>query len=136
MFGQFVDHDLDLEQVGSTAINIPLPGGGFIPLNSAGPPPATNTVAGFLDLSQVYGSDDATAASLRKKDGTLQSSAGNALPIVNGSFVAGDVRVMENPELTAVQTLFLREHNFWVGQLHSEHPDWSGDQLYQTPAPL
>ena len=57
---------------------------------------AVNTVAGYLDLSQVYGSTAATAASLRNADGTLKTSAGNALPIVNGAFVSGDVRVMEN----------------------------------------
>jgi peroxidase len=30
-----------------------------------------NTTAGYLDLSQLYGSDTGTAASLRKADGTL-----------------------------------------------------------------
>jgi peroxidase len=38
---------------------------------------------------------------------------------------------MENPELTAVTTLFMREHNFWVGVLKAQHPDWTGDQLYK-----
>lgn len=40
-----------------------------------------NTVAGYLDLSQLYGSATAIAASLRNADGTLQSSDhGQALP--------------------------------------------------------
>jgi hypothetical protein len=90
----------------------------------------TNTIAGYLDLSQVYGSDAANAASLRNADGTMKTSAGNALQIVGGVFVAGDVRVMENPELVAITTMFVREHNFWVGQLHAQHPAWTGDQLY------
>ena len=72
-----------------------------------------NTTAGYLDLSQLYGSDPATAASLRKADGTLATSDhGLALPAVNGQFVTGDPRVMENPELTALTILFMREHNF------------------------
>ena len=37
---------------------------------------------------------------------------------------------MENPELTALTTLFMREHNFWVATLKNQHPNWSGDQLY------
>jgi hypothetical protein len=84
--------------------------------------PSTNTIinttAGYLDLSQLYGSDAATAASLREADGTLKTSPdGTDLPIVNGVFVTGDPRVMENPELTATTILFMREHNFWVGIL-------------------
>jgi peroxidase len=76
-----------------------------------------NTTAGFLDLSQLYGSDAATAASLRNPDGTLATSYnGTALPIVNGSFVSGDPRVTENPELTALTILFMR------AQLLGRHP--------------
>lgn len=141
VFGQFVDHDLSSQQIGTTPINIPIPpgdpnfpAGSSIALNRAVIDPtngtAINTVAGYLDLSQIYGSDAATAASLRNADGTLKTSAGNALPIVNGAFVSGDVRVAENPELTAISTLFVREHNYWVGQLTAQNPTWTPDQLY------
>ena len=144
VFGQFVDHDIDLEATPLTndAINIHVPPGdlifptgGTIAMNRSTRSPVTNTIintsAGYLDLSQLYGSDAGTAASLRKSDGTLKTSYnGMALPIVNGVFVTGDPRVMENPELTATTILFMREHNFWVGTLKTQHPDWSGDQLY------
>jgi peroxidase len=140
-FGQFVDHDLDLESVGTTDISIPVPDGDpddpngtTIPLTRAITDPKTgtaiNTVAGYLDLSQVYGSDPAQAASLRNANGTLKTSADNALPIVNGSFVSGDVRATENPELTVITTLFAREHNYWVGILATQNPTWTGGQLY------
>ena len=90
-----------------------------------------NTAAGYLDLSQLYGSTTATANHLRNADGTLTSANnGQTLPIENGSFVTGDPRVMENPELIAVTTLFMREHNYWVGQLKAQNPSWTGDQLY------
>jgi hypothetical protein len=90
-----------------------------------------NTVAGYLDLSQLYGSTVPIAAGLRKADGTLKTSdGGQALPIVNDQFVTGDPRVMENPELTAVTTLVMREHNFWVRLLKAQNPNWTGDQLY------
>ncbi len=55
---------------------------------------------------------------------------GDYLPIVNGQYVGGDVRAAENPDLTSLDVLFVREHNYWVGQLHAEDPSLSGDQLY------
>jgi peroxidase len=144
VFGQFVDHDLDLEETPETsaAINIIVPPGD--PVFAAGTTiamtrdtrsPVTNTiintVAGYLDLSQLYGSTSDVAAGLVNTDGTLMTSDnGQALPVVNGSFVTGDPRVMENPELTALTTLFMREHNFWVSTLKTEHPAWTGSQLY------
>jgi peroxidase len=153
-WGQFVDHDLDLEASGTNTadISIPvpagdtLPAGTVIPLTRVAIDPATgvpghpataiNTVTGWLDGSQVYGSDAATAASLRTPDGHMKVSAGDNLPIVmtaqGPAFVAGDSRAQENPDLTALQTLFVREHNYQVDQLHKEHPNWSGDQLYET----
>jgi peroxidase len=142
-FGQFIDHDLDLENTPANGapINITIPAndptltpGSQILLTRAQVDPTTgtsvNTVAGDLDLSQIYGSDPTTAASLRNPDGTLKTSAGDNLPIVNGAFVSGDVRVDENPELTAISKLFVNEHNYWVGVLKDQHPDWTGDQLY------
>lgn len=140
-FGQFVDHDLDLEAVDSTDISIPVPAGdpnfadgSSIALDRAITDPTTgtitNTTAGYLDLSQVYGSDPTTAASLRNSDGTMKTSTGDALSLADGGFVSGDPRVMENPELTAITTMFVREHNYWVGQLTTQNPTWSGDQLY------
>jgi len=140
--GQFVDHDLDLATTAGGAnisVAVPagdpdLPDGTIIPMARAAADPTTNTivntVAGYLDLSQVYGSDTATATSLRNADGTLKTSAGNALPIVNGQFVSGDVRVMENPELVAMTTLFMREHNRLVAQLSAQDKKLTGDQLY------
>lgn len=144
VFGQFVDHDLSLESTPSTsaAINIVVPPndpvftpGTSIAMTRDVRSPVTNTiintVAGYLDLSQLYGSDAATAASLRNADGTLKSSDnGLALQVVDDSFITGDARVMENPELSAVTILFMREHNTWVATLKEEHPTWTGDQLY------
>src|SRR6267378_7601763 len=154
-WGQFIDHDLDLEQQGTTTdISITVPAddeflapGSSIPMTRVAIDPATgvaghpataiNTITGWLDGSQIYGSDAATAASLRTADGHMKMSAGHNLPVVNTdqgkeAFAAGDVRAQENPDLTALQTLFVREHNYQVDQLHKEHPHWSGDKLYET----
>jgi hypothetical protein len=148
-WGQFIDHDLDLSRSdGVTHINIPilpgdpnLPDGGMIKMTRAVIDPATgtdashpatavNAITGWLDGSMVYGSDQATGDSLRLSDGHMKTSDGNNLPIVNGMFAAGDVRAAENPALTSLQTLFVREHNHQVDILASKHPDWTGDHLY------
>jgi peroxidase len=151
-WGQFIDHDLDLQKSDTTKdISIPIPAGdpllsGSIPLTRAAIDPATgvpgkpataiNTVTGWFDGSQIYGSDAATAASLRTADGHLKMSEGDNLPIVDSprgpAFAAGDVRAQENPDLTALQVLFVREHNHQVDRLQEEHPHWSGDRLYDT----
>jgi hypothetical protein len=148
-WGQFIDHDLTRTRTdGVNAINIVVPNGdpvfpdgSIIPMTRAVRDPASgtgpdnpivplNSSTAWLDASMVYGSDAATAASLRLPDGHLKTSAGDNLPIVNGMFLAGDPRAAENPALTSLHTLFLREHNYWVDRLHAEHPDWSGDKLY------
>jgi len=145
-WGQFIDHDINLTlSDGVNHIDIAVPSGDAVlsgsismtrsvidPLTGvAGKAAATtNNVSGWLDGSMVYGSNATTAASLRDANGYLLTSAGNNLPIVNGAFVAGDIRVSENPDLTALQTLFLREHNRQVDKLKLAHPDWTGNQLY------
>ena len=154
-WGQFIDHDLDLQKSATTtdiSITVPaddefLPAGSTIPLTRVAIDPATgvaghpataiNTVTGWMDGSQIYGSGAATAANLRTADGHMKMSAGQNLPIVETDqgkelFAAGDARAQENPDLTALQVLFVREHNYQVDRLHEEHPNWSGDRLYET----
>jgi peroxidase len=144
-FGQFIDHDLDRnpsqtasatnqlsitvpadDKVFAPGSSITITRGKVDPANGL----AVNAVTSYLDLSQVYGSDAATAASLRNADGTLKTSAGGNLPIVNGQFAGGDIRAAENPDLTSVDVLFVREHNYWVAKLHAQQPSLTGDQLY------
>jgi peroxidase len=149
VMGQFVDHDLDLESNSPNGhgidINVPAQDPVFRPntkinMTRDDRSPATdtiiNTAAGYLDLSQVYGSTATVAANLRNSDGTLKTAdstqpiTNQTLQIINGNFVTGDPRVMENPELVAVTTLFMREHNYWVKTLKAQNSSWNGDQLY------
>ncbi len=142
-WGQFVDHDLDLMPSDGTAhVDIIVPEddpvfepGTVIPMGRARTDPETgepvNAVTGWLDGSMVYGSDADTAESLREPDGHLRTSAGDNLPIEDGRFLAGDVRAAENPSLTALHTLFVREHNFQVDRLREENPKLTGDELYE-----
>lgn len=145
VFGQFVDHDLGLESSSPTGPRIDItvpPGDPFFPdgsvikltrdIKSALTHTVINTTAGYLDLSQLYGSSAAVTANLRAADGTLKTSHdGEALQIISGKFVAGDPRVGENPEIAMVTILFMREHNYWVAALKRQHPAWSADQYYE-----
>lgn len=45
--------------------------------------------------------------------------------------LAGDSRANEHLGMIALHTLFLREHNRLVAELHQLNPHWSPDTLYQ-----
>jgi peroxidase len=129
--------------------------------DTSNPRQQVNANTSFLDLSQVYGSSQVVADALRTfNGGLLKTSPGNLLPYNNltyftqdqlnalnmandahqvpdtALFAAGDVRANENIELTAVQTLFVRNHNRLAGQLHNLNPTWTDEQLYQEARKL
>ena len=157
-WGQFLDHDLDLSASdGVTHIDIPIPAGDpHFPAGTsisahprdrrsrhgrtapAHPATAVNSITGWIDASMVYGSDAAAAASLRTADGHLLTSAGRQPADRRRRHVCRRrrARVNENPSLTALQTLFVREHNFQVDRLHRQHPNWTGEQLYQQASAI
>ncbi|NES78053.1 MULTISPECIES: peroxidase family protein [Okeania] len=139
-WGQFIDHDIDLTEADSSGDSFPIQvptgdpdfdpfgtGTQTIPLTRSIFDPATGTtnpreqineITAFLDGSMVYGSDEATALSLRADDGTgkLATSIGPDGEILlptdsDGNFLAGDIRVNEQLGLISVHTLFVREHN-------------------------
>jgi peroxidase len=102
-----------------------------------------NFITAYLDASMVYGSDAIRAAALRTNDGTgrLKTSAGQLLPFNTDGlpnaggpdpnfFVAGDVRANEQVGLTAMHTLFVREHNRLIEIIHRRHPGLGGDEIY------
>jgi hypothetical protein len=112
-----------------------------------------NVNTSYIDASMVYGSDPVRADALRTHvGGRLKTSPGNLLPLNNATYfgdqaplpnsnsgpfpddqlyVAGDVRANENIGLTAVQTLFVREHNTWANFLAFVHPNWDDETIYQ-----
>ena len=102
-----------------------------------------NAITAFIDGSQVYGSEEERAHALRTLDGTgrLKTSAGDWLPFNvdglpnaphNGAslFVAGDIRANEQVLLTAMHTIFVREHNHWAEVIQGLRPT-SGEETYQ-----
>jgi peroxidase len=163
IWGQFIDHDIDLTQppdAGGETFDVPVPAGDpyfdpnntgtqvigftrsrFDPATGTGPGnprQQPNQITAWIDGSMVYGSDAATAASLRTfVGGKLRTSAGNLPPVdASGNFVAGDVRVNENVELTSIQTLFLREHNRLADQIGTANPALADEQIYQRARAL
>ena len=106
-----------------------------------------NSITAFIDGSQVYGVDTERAAALREfTGGLMKTSNGNLMPLnttgfANANdahrvtdaelFLAGDVRANENPELIALQTLFVREHNRVAAEAARRHSDWTDEELYQ-----
>ncbi len=167
-WGQFLDHDLDLTDGVDPAepANIAIPSGDAwfdpegtgtveLPFNRSVYDPETGTapvnprqqlneITGWIDASNVYGSDIERATALRTSDGTgkMRTSAGNLLPFnVSGLsnaggpgaelFVAGDVRANEQLGLTAMHTLFVREHNRLAEEIAEREPGLSGDDVYQ-----
>jgi peroxidase len=112
-----------------------------------------NTVSAFIDGSMVYGSDEKTAQALRTgTGGQLKTGPNGTLPLNNAAnfptgvlpmdndahtvpsdqlFAAGDIRANENVELTALHTLFVREHNAVAARIAAADPSSSDEQVYQ-----
>lgn len=157
-WGQFIDHDIDLTPTIEPAepFDVVIPTGdpdfipgGTMPLDrSLYAEPAfpvrqqLNLISAYIDASNVYGSSPERASELRDDNGRLKTSIGDLLPFNHAGlenaggttpdlFLAGDVRANEVVSLTAMHTLFVREHNYWANRFHSEKPHLSNEQLYQ-----
>ncbi|KAM6976380.1 eosinophil peroxidase [Tautogolabrus adspersus] len=142
----------------------PVCGTGFSAYNFGGEPGKRNQInalTAFLDLGQVYGSEQNLAMNLRNlssSDGLLRvntefrDNGRELLPfhtlqanmcatrgrVTNNTnarevpcFLAGDVRVDENIALTSIHTMFMREHNRLARQLKRLNPGWDSETLYQ-----
>ena len=105
-----------------------------------------NEITAFIDASNVYGSDVRRSRALRTNDGTgrLKTSAdGRFLPynldgLENDGgnqrrdlFLAGDVRANEQVGLTALHTLFVREHNRLATLIAAANPDLTGQEIFE-----
>ncbi|MFM8424227.1 MAG: peroxidase family protein, partial [Chloroflexota bacterium] len=106
-----------------------------------------NAITAFIDGSQIYGVDSERAAALREfVGGRMKVSENDFMPLNTEGFenandahrvddaqlfLAGDVRANENPELSSLHILFIREHNRIADEVAQRHPDWTDEELYQ-----
>ena len=107
-----------------------------------------NEITSWIDGSMVYGSSDERADALRDGPDSpfLATSDENLLPFNSGNlpnasgpvrdpailFLAGDVRVNEQIGLTAMHTLFVREHNRVARQLQLKFPHIKVEEIFQS----
>ena len=160
-WGQFLDHDIDLTDshpdngIADIPLNDPhdLLGPDPIPFSrsdydlstgTAGSPrQQLNLITAFIDASNVYGSDLIRAMALRTfRRGRMRTSQGNLLPFndvglpnAGGTqsdlFLAGDVRANEQVGLTALHTLFVREHNRLARRIAKRYRAATDEEIYQ-----
>lgn len=112
---------------------------------SLGPREQVNQITAFIDGSNVYGSEVSTSRRLRLgRRGRLRVTRfdnEDLLPLApeecadhskrHYCFAAGDLRCNEQPELTVMHTLWLREHNRLAAQLSLLNSHWGDERLYQ-----
>ncbi|XP_012238866.1 peroxidase isoform X2 [Bombus impatiens] len=105
-------------------------------------------VTHFLDLSLVYGSSDQLATSLRagvggrmnveiRRNREWPPMATNKSQLCETTdpneicYQAGDTRVNQNPQLTILQIILLREHNRVADALARLNPHWTDETIFQ-----
>ena len=121
----------------------------FNPLTGTGsdnPREQVNRITAFIDASNVYGANARRARSLRANDGAgkLKTSGGGRFLPYNEEgfeneggnerrdlFLAGDVRANEQVGLTALHTLFVREHNRLAEAIVADNPGLNGQEIFE-----
>ena len=153
-WGQFLDHDITLTETATPLEPFPIDVSDsdfmFDPFGAGGqtinlfrskyrlfqpahfPRQQINSITSWIDGSNVYGSDDETALSLRTlKEGLMKTSEGDLLPRDEaGFFMAGDVRANEQACLTSMHTIFVREHNRIAIRLKQFYPYMTDEQIF------
>lgn len=104
-----------------------------------------NQITGWLDGSNLYGSNENAQRFLREGIGgrlRVQAVGRRQMLPANPSecsdpqgerscFTAGDGRVNEQVELAVMHTVWMREHNRVAGWLQFLNPAWSDEAVFQ-----
>jgi hypothetical protein len=120
-----------------------------------------NRTSAFLDASVIYGVEPFRLAWMRTyQNGKMKEAVDGLLPYntVTGKFgamidpnapsmaldgafpqkhfVSGDIRANEQPALTCLHILFVREHNRLCDEIEQLQPTWSDEQIFQKARKL
>ncbi len=98
-----------------------------------------NAITAFVDASNVYGSSVDVSLELRETEGGLLrvldgdgGGGGDLLPMIGDDPAAGgDVRAREQPGLTSMHALFVREHNRVARLVGMANQDLGDEEIYQ-----
>ncbi|XP_024116960.1 peroxidasin isoform X1 [Oryzias melastigma] len=122
-------------------------------MNSVYPREQINQITSYIDASNVYGSSRHESEQIRDlasqrgllRQGIIQRTGKPLLPFATGPptecmrdenespipcFLAGDHRANEQLALTAMHTVWFREHNRIATELLRLNPHWDGDTIY------
>uniref|UniRef100_A0AAQ5Y2R0 Ig-like domain-containing protein n=1 Tax=Amphiprion ocellaris TaxID=80972 RepID=A0AAQ5Y2R0_AMPOC len=122
-------------------------------MNSVYPREQINQLTSYIDASNVYGSSRHESEEIRDlasqrgllRQGIIQRTGKPLLPFATGPptecmrdenespipcFLAGDHRANEQLGLTAMHTVWFREHNRIATELLRLNPHWDGDTIY------
>ncbi|XP_066570686.1 peroxidasin isoform X1 [Amia ocellicauda] len=122
-------------------------------MNSVFPREQINQLTSYIDASNIYGSSHHDSEEIRDlasqrgllRQGIVQRSGKPLLPFATGPptecmrdenespipcFLAGDHRANEQLGLTAMHTVWFREHNRIASELLRLNPHWDGDTIY------
>lgn len=148
LMGQFVDHEITGSDESDVELHINIAGDptfGSVPhltskrvnvlIDEEQCRLPINRHTPFIDASNVYSYDIQKLPLLRfEEGGLLKTSEGNMLPFKDlenpTAFSCGDERCMEHAGLTAMHTIWMREHNHWAKVISSAKRSWSNDQVY------
>lgn len=125
---------------------------GLRPNCALGPRVHINTITSTIDANTIYGSTKAVADQLRAFSGGLLKvqdvfKSLNLKPLLpkqvvkpdldcfarpknSFCFLGGDERVNEQPTLTVIHTLYVRDHNRVARRLAMLNPHWDDDRIY------
>ncbi|XP_070491099.1 peroxidase-like [Chironomus tepperi] len=113
-----------------------------------GPAQQINSVTASLDLSYIYGTTNEALMrqrSLRNGRLAMEKRYNSTWPLHEPNtkdacfswnsretcYISGDPRINQNPTLSIVQILFIREHNRIAKELRKLNPHWNDELLFQ-----
>ena len=104
-----------------------------------------NGLSSYIDSAAVYGVDNQRLHRIRNyQHGQVWLSDDDHMPPLNqwqldnapvntnDFYLLGDVRGNEHLGLTAMHTLWLREHNYWAEHYYKKYPTWTDEKIFQT----